>query len=120
MSARISHDLRSNTKMPGPLFAAAAGQYQAMRIMRYDKGGQPGKSVVENPSIMIVYNGTCPEGEIEDWGRGDIRAFVGVGEDRVAIGTHPDRRTAMRAVSAAAEARERVARPAPYASGLPG
>jgi hypothetical protein len=69
---------------------------------------------------MIVYSGTHALGEIEDHPREGVRAFVGVGDDRKAVGVYPTRREAMRAVSAAAEARKRLAQPAPFKSGLPG
>jgi hypothetical protein len=59
-----------------------------------------------NPFPMTVYNGSRAEGEIEGHGRGDIRAWIGVGEDRVPIGTFPDRKSAMRAVSKAVKAAE--------------
>lgn len=72
------------------------------------------------PAPMIVYWGTCAEGELEDHGPGDVRAWIGTGPSRKALGAYPDRRSAMRAVSSAAEARRRLADPAPpYASGLP-
>ena len=67
--------------------------------MNYAKRNQEHKRFVENPSPMIVYNGTSAEGEIEDHGRGDIRAFLGIGDERVSLGTYPDRKAAMRAVS---------------------
>jgi hypothetical protein len=56
-----------------------------------------------NPALM-VYDGTEPLGEIEDRGRNDVRAWLGTGDDRVSLGVYPDRRTAMRSVSAAAKA----------------
>ena len=58
------------------------------------------------PTPMSVYDGTRPLGEIEDWGRNDIRAWLGTGDERVMLGAYPDRRTAMRAVGAAAKAAE--------------
>jgi hypothetical protein len=68
------------------------------------------------PAVMSVYDGTTSLGEIEDHGPGDVRAFVGIGDERKPIGAYPDRRTAMRAVS---EARKRLMEPAPFRSGLP-
>ncbi len=53
---------------------------------------------------MVVYYGTHPEGEIEDHGPGDIRAWAGIADERVALGRFPDRRAAMRAVSEAVKA----------------
>jgi hypothetical protein len=53
---------------------------------------------------MIVDNGLSPEGEIEEWDRGDIRAWLGIGDERVALGTFPDCKAAMRAVSDATKA----------------
>jgi hypothetical protein len=70
------------------------------------------------PSPMVVYRGHEAEGEIEDHGRRDIRAWVGVGDERKAIGTYPTRRDAMRAVSSTAAA-QRLAEPAPFKSGVP-
>jgi hypothetical protein len=58
------------------------------------------------PSIMTVYFGTRAEGEIEDHGPGDVRAWAGIADERVALGKFPDRKAAMRAVSQAAEAAE--------------
>jgi hypothetical protein len=72
------------------------------------------------PTPMTVYDSTRVLGEIEDHGRGDVRAFRLTESGRVAIGTFPDRRTAMRAVSSAAEAQRRLTEPAPFRSGLPG
>jgi hypothetical protein len=71
------------------------------------------------PAVMTVYWGHIAEGELEDHGPGDIRAWVGVGVEREPLGTYPARREAMRAVSSAAEARRRLTEPAPWASGLP-
>jgi hypothetical protein len=45
------------------------------------------------PPPMTVYDGTRPLGEIEDHKRNDVRAW---------LGTYPDRKSAIRAVSAAA------------------
>jgi hypothetical protein len=61
-------------------------------------------SASATPSVMTVYFGHISEGELEDHGPGDVRAWVGIGEDRVAIGVYPDRKTAMRAVSEASKA----------------
>ena len=66
--------------------------------MKYAKCDQARKRFVENPPIMTAYNGLCAEG------RGDIRAWLGVGDERASVGTYPDRKAAMRAVSAAAKA----------------
>ena len=55
-------------------------------------------------AVMTVYDGTHPLGEIEDHGRNDVRAWRGVGDDRVSLGTYPDRKSAMRAIGAAATA----------------
>jgi hypothetical protein len=63
-----------------------------------------GSKSVAAPSPMAVYDGTRALGEIEDYARGDVRAFVGIGDDRVIFGIFPDRRAAMRAVSEAAKA----------------
>jgi hypothetical protein len=72
------------------------------------------------PAPMIVYWGTRAEGELEDHAAGDVRAWVGTGPGRKSLGAFPDRQSAMRAVSSAAEARRRLVDPAPpYASGLP-
>jgi hypothetical protein len=68
------------------------------------------------PTAMVVYNGVHPLGEIEDYGRNDVRAWLGIGDERKAIGTFPDRRMAMKAVSTAAK---RLTEPAPFRSGLP-
>ena len=54
------------------------------------------------PALMTVYDDTRPLGEIEDHGRNDVRSWLGVGDDRLLLGTYPDRKSAMRAVSAAA------------------
>lgn len=67
------------------------------------------------PAAMVVYYGMRALGEIEDHGSGDVRAWVGTGSDRVALGTYPDRRTAMRAVSAA-DRGERTVPPADLAA----
>lgn len=75
-------------------------------------------SVTATPSVMVVYDGTRAIGEIEDHGRDDVRAWVGTGKSRRRLGAYPDRKSAMRAVSAAAEARRRPCDPAPP-SGLP-
>lgn len=58
--------------------------------------------VDNNP--LTVYDGTCALGEIEDHGPHDIRAWLGIGDDRTALGAYPDRKAAMRAVSEAARA----------------
>jgi hypothetical protein len=71
------------------------------------------------PAIMMVYFGHIAEGELEDHGPGDIRAWVGVGDEREPLGTYPTRREAMRAVSSIADAGPRLTEPAPWASGLP-
>jgi hypothetical protein len=55
---------------------------------------------------MAVYDGTSALGEIEDHGSGDVRAWIGVGDERKAIGTFPTRRDAMRAVSEAVRTAE--------------
>jgi hypothetical protein len=55
---------------------------------------------------MIVYAGTVALGEIEDHRRGDVRAWLGTGDERVSLGIYSDRKTAMRAVSEAAKAGE--------------
>jgi hypothetical protein len=69
---------------------------------------------------MVVYNGTIAEGELEDCGPGDVRAWLGTGPDRKALGAYPDRRSAMRAVAQAVEARRRLSNLSPpWASGLP-
>jgi hypothetical protein len=52
---------------------------------------------------LAVYNGTLGLGEIEDHGPGDVRAWLGIGAGRTAIGTFDDRKTAMRAISTAAK-----------------
>jgi hypothetical protein len=57
----------------------------------------PGREVFATP--MVVYDGT----RALDHGRGDIRAWLGVGDERVSLGTYPDRKAAMRAVSEAAQ-----------------
>jgi hypothetical protein len=75
-----------------------------MRTMRYAKDGQSRKRAVKNPSPMTVYKGSVPEGEIEDHGPGEIRAWLGIGDSHVSLGAHPDRKAAMRAVSEAAKA----------------
>jgi hypothetical protein len=51
------------------------------------------------PAALAVYYGTHFLGEIEDHGGGDVRAFKLTESRRVAIGTFPDRRLAMRALS---------------------
>lgn len=72
------------------------------------------------PSPMVVYDGTLALGEIEDYGPNDIRAYIGIGDERKAIGTYATRRDAMRAVSSAAATQRRLTEPVPWASGLPG
>jgi hypothetical protein len=52
---------------------------------------------------MAVYDGTHQLGEIEDHLREGVRAYLGVGRERKSLGTYPDRKSAMRAVSAAAK-----------------
>jgi hypothetical protein len=52
---------------------------------------------------MTVYDGTSALGEIEDHGKNDIRAWLGTGEDRSPLGSYPDRKAAMKAVSGAAK-----------------
>jgi len=53
---------------------------------------------------MLVYNGVHPLGEIKDYGRHCIKAYVYVGDYKpILIGTYSDRRTAIGAVSEAAE-----------------
>jgi hypothetical protein len=77
---------------------------------------------------MRVYEGTVAVGEIEDWGRGDVRAFNLTPSGRVAIGTFADRRLAMRAVGRTDEAKktatqgalQKLAQPMGFVSGLPG
>jgi len=71
---------------------------------------------------MRVYYGHIALGEIEDWGKGDIRAFDLTPSGRVSVGTFPDRRSAMRAVGHrddAKKALEKLAEPVGFASGLP-
>jgi hypothetical protein len=74
---------------------------------------------------LAVYDGTRALGEIEDYGHGDVRAWVGVGDERKAIGTYPDRKAAMRGISEAvqkkgtAEALAKLAEPVGFVSGLP-
>jgi hypothetical protein len=53
---------------------------------------------------MTVYNGTSSLGEIEDYLRKGVHAFLGTGDERKPLGTYPDRKAAMRAVSEAARA----------------
>jgi hypothetical protein len=48
--------------------------------------------------VLSVYYGTRLVGELEDHGGGDVRAFHLTESGRVAIGTFPDRRLAMRAL----------------------
>jgi hypothetical protein len=62
------------------------------------------KNTEKAPAIMTVYDGIRLLGEIEDHSREGIHAFLGTGADRVPLGTYPDRKTAMRTVSAAAKA----------------
>jgi hypothetical protein len=45
-------------------------------------------------------------GEIEDHARESVRAYLGTSEDRQPLGTYPDRKSAIRAVSQAARAGE--------------
>jgi hypothetical protein len=80
------------------------------------------------PASMRVYDGHIAVGEIEDWGEGDVRAFNLTTSGRVAVGTFPDRRSAMRAVggtdeakkAATKKARERLNKPVvEFVSGLP-
>jgi hypothetical protein len=52
-----------------------------------------------SPTPMVVYDGRSSIGEIEDHGRRHVLAFELTPSGRVHIGTFPDRRTAMRAVS---------------------
>jgi hypothetical protein len=56
------------------------------------------------PSVMVFYDHLTPPGELEDHGKNDIRAWLGTGDDRIPLGTFPDRKAAMRAVSNAAKA----------------
>jgi hypothetical protein len=80
------------------------------------------------PTPMRVYYGHIALGEIEDWGKGDIRAFDLTPSGRVSVGTFPDRRSAMRAVGRMADAKktatkkalEKLAEPVGFVSGLPG
>jgi hypothetical protein len=53
------------------------------------------------PLVMAVYHGTHLLGEIEDRGHGDVRAFRLTESGRIAIGTFPDRKAAMRSVGEA-------------------
>jgi hypothetical protein len=78
--------------------AAHGGNGGSMNITIDD----PGCEVFGTP--MVVYDGTRALGEIEDHGRSDIQAWLGVGDERVSLGTVPDRKAAMRAVSEAAQA----------------
>jgi hypothetical protein len=55
---------------------------------------------------MAVYDGTSMLGEIEDHATEGVRAYLGAGRGRRSLGTYPDRKTAMRAVSQAAGADE--------------
>jgi hypothetical protein len=71
-------------------------------------------------AAMTVYDGTRGLGEIEDHGRNDVRAWLGIGDERVSLGTYVDRKAAMAAVSNAVEARKRLSEHAPFKSGLPG
>jgi hypothetical protein len=58
------------------------------------------------PSPLTVYDGTRALGEIEDHFREGVRAFLGTGDERKPLGTYPDRKAAMRAVSAAVKVEE--------------
>jgi hypothetical protein len=58
------------------------------------------------PMAMGVYHGTDLLGEIEDHGRGNVRAFRLTESGRVAIGTYPDRRSAMRALPPSSKSKE--------------
>jgi hypothetical protein len=53
---------------------------------------------MNSPCPMTIYDGTLPIGEIEDHGPRKILAFDLIAGERVALGTFPDRRSAMRAV----------------------
>jgi hypothetical protein len=68
---------------------------------------------------ITAYNGTRAFCEIKDEAWEGVRAFLGTGPDRKPLGTLPDRKTAMRAVSAANAAQRQQTEPAPWASGLP-
>jgi hypothetical protein len=63
-----------------------------------------------SPNTMVVYDGRNPIGEIEDHGPRRVVAFELTPTGRAPIGTFPDRRTAMKAVSCRhSEASERSA-----------
>jgi hypothetical protein len=53
-------------------------------------------------NLMTVYDGNCALGEIGDHLR--VRTYLSVGRCRKRLGTHADRRSAMRAVPQAAKA----------------
>ena len=80
------------------------------------------------PTPMRVYYGHIALGEIEDWGKGSVRAFdLTPSGRRTFVGTFSDRRSAMRAVgrtdeakkAATQEALQKLAEPAGFVSGLP-
>lgn len=74
----------------------------------------------EITAVMTVYRGRVAEGEIEDHGRRDVRAFLGVGDERTPLGTFPTRRDAMQAVSSAARTQQQLSESAPSEIGIPG
>jgi hypothetical protein len=85
-------------------------RYTTGEVPIKSRGGQPDAARLEP---LIVYSGTRPLGEIEDHAREGVCAFLGTGKKRQPLGVFPDRKTAMRAVSAAAKvAREAGALPA--------
>jgi hypothetical protein len=97
------------------------------RVPNHSDPSRQGAHGRPKPTPKRVYYGHTAVGEIEDWGKGDIRAFDLTPSGRVAVGTFPDRRSAMRAVgrkgeakeAATREALEKLAEPAEFASGLP-
>jgi hypothetical protein len=52
---------------------------------------------------MTVYNGTIAEGQIEDYGKAGVVAYVWRGKKRVHIGIFADRKAAIGAVAEAAK-----------------
>jgi len=76
---------------------------------------------MDAPPIMTVYDGQTALGTIQDYGakRGVLACILNPHGNSTSLGFFTDRRAGMRAVSAAAEARKRLAEPAPFKSGLP-
>ncbi len=56
--------------------------------------------MMSSPSLMTLYNGQVPIGQIRDWSPGKVEAFHFSEGRRISLGFHKDRRAARQAIEA--------------------